>query len=431
MFDPELLRRVGRVATFLEPYLVSLLFGFVAAAILTRVSMRLARFSGAMAHPDHRSLHEKPTPRLGGLGLGGGFLIGLALLELWPKIDARLFPIAAPLGFVLPLAIGAGIFLLLGLADDLFGMNPWIKLFLQIFLASYFLNKTGQVDAAYNFGLLLLQLPGAKAAVLTGKLSYGLVVLAGFFLSTLWIVLFLNMANFLDGADGQAATFGIVQALFCAALFATGAESIRYLGEGYHGAFFVCLHLLALGACLGFLLYNLPTADTFLGDCGSHFLGFLWGATTLRILAEPSEIVATPLGRVLSPANGPFQLAGVLVAMSPFLFDFLFTLTRRFIQGHAISRPHRDHLYQRLALTGLSHRTLLCLHLPYYLFNATAGFVLFHDAFGDVAKYVALATAVGSWIAYARFVAWREAGTKAGSGGARGGVGVDTPPPLT
>jgi len=96
--------------------------------------------------------------------------------------------------------------------------------------------------------------------------------------------------------------------------------------------------LLIAAASLGFLGHNWPPARIFMGDVGSAFLGFYFAALT--VLAAQS--------------NPIFVLAGSALIW-PFIFDAVFTFTRRLCRGEKVWAAHRSHLYQRLAISGLSH----------------------------------------------------------------------------
>jgi UDP-N-acetylmuramyl pentapeptide phosphotransferase/UDP-N-acetylglucosamine-1-phosphate transferase len=184
-----------------------------------------------MDHPNARSLHDTPTPRIGGLGIMAGVLVAAVWL-----VDMALLP--AMLG---ALALAA-----LSLLDDVRGLPVRVR-----FLAHF-------VAAA---GCLL-------ALGLTGW-----ALLAG----TLGVVWMINLYNFMDGADGLA---GGMAAIGFGAL-ALGA----WLGEASGLAVF-CASIAA--AALAFLRFNFPPARVFMGDAGSIPLGFL--AATLGVYGAVEQV---------------------------------------------------------------------------------------------------------------------------------------------
>ncbi len=154
----------------------------------------------------------------------------------------------------------------------------------------------------------------------------GLPFFVVFPLSALWIAWFTNLYNFMDGSDG-------ICALHAAAVFL----SCSLLSKGS----FVTPLVLA-GACLGFLIWNWQPAKIFMGDVGSGFLGFMAGTLCFVL--------------------GSIDPLGALILNGPFLFDATMTLIQRIRRGKSLTQAHRDHLYQRLVLSGWSHRKVALLY---------------------------------------------------------------------
>jgi UDP-N-acetylmuramyl pentapeptide phosphotransferase/UDP-N-acetylglucosamine-1-phosphate transferase len=168
------------------------------------------------------------------------------------------------------------------------------------------------------------------------------VPLMGFAL-VVFLVGVLNIYNFLDGMDGlagsQAATAGV--ALFVA-FDLRGQDDLALIAIG------------VAASSAGFLSHNYPPARIFLGDAGSTFLGFTFGALAIlgSVRAEGAPFAACPL------------------ALAPFLLDGTFTIIRRALRREPIWKAHRTHLYQRAVATGLDHRDVL---LRYLVWMAAAG----------------------------------------------------------
>src|SRR5262249_49279596 len=93
-----------------------------------------------------------------------------------------------------------------------------------------------------------------------------------------------------------------------------------------------------------------------MGDVGSTFLGYLFGAVTLAAAEDDPQLAA----------------AGSL-ALWPFLFDTTFTLVRRLVRGENIFAAHVTHLYQRLVTAGFSHRMVTLLYLALSCMGALIG----------------------------------------------------------
>ena len=209
---------------------VAPLFAFVscwlALAWLLRRGGRLP-----MDHPNARSLHETPTPRIGGLGIMAGVAVGSVWLAN---------------GELLPIMLAAFSLTALPLLDDLPGLPLGLR-----FLAHF-------VAAA---GCLL-------ALGLTGW------ALVGAVLGVVWMT---NLYNFMDGADGLAG--GMTAIGFGALALAAWLGSAPELAA-------LCAAIAA--AALAFLGFNFPPARIFMGDAGSIPLGFL--AAAFGILGAQQDV---------------------------------------------------------------------------------------------------------------------------------------------
>ena len=280
-----------------EIRLISIAVPFVAALALVPVLVRFAIGRNLLDVPNARSSHEIPTPRLGGLAV----ILGVWVVS--PLLEGGLLLLAA--------ATAAGA---VGLLDDLVDLPFWAK-------------ALGQAVVA--FCLLFLSPPALLETV--GPL-WPLALL----FCVLWVTAVVNAYNFMDGIDGIAGGTAILNALFLVPLLGSSLG----LAAG----------LTAMAAATaGFLTWNLSPARIFLGDSGSHFVGFLLGAAALY--TEPvgeSPIVA-------------FAVAAVV--FTPFLFDTAFTLVRRARARKNVFSAHREHIYQRITPDPTKHRQVTNVYL--------------------------------------------------------------------
>ena len=182
-------------------------------------------------HPNARSLHVRPTPRTGGVGVMAG-IAAAALVTIATGGAGRALLAALGGAFVL-----AG----LGLADDRAGLSARLRLLAQLLVAGAFLVVAG-VAGGWAMGLLLL-------------------------LGLVWMG---NLYNFMDGSDGLAGGM---------ALFGFGAFAWAAGQGGASALAAVCAGVAAAAA--GFLCFNFHPARIFMGDVGSVPLGFLGGALGL------------------------------------------------------------------------------------------------------------------------------------------------------
>ena len=285
-------------------------------AMLALISAALVRGMiglRVMDRPDARKAHHAPTPKGGGVGIVGAFLLGVALLFAF----ARFARLAEPyfLG-----VIGASVLIAaVAFLDDLFDWPFAVKLGAQCLAAA----------VAVGSGIYVR--------------DYRLPYVGGFYvgwagaLATAgWILFVTNAMNFIDGLNGLAAGVSLIAAGFLAGIAA-------YLGSWF--AYFAALLLIA--GCAGFLPFNFPRARIFMGDVGSQFCGF--------VLAMLGVVAARFDGVELSFLLVPMLLAGVLS-------DVAFTLARRALAGERLTTPHRGHLYQVAQRAGVPAVTVTLVH---------------------------------------------------------------------
>ncbi len=282
---------------------------FLVALAFVPALVRFAIGRDLLDVPNARSSHEVPTPRLGGLAVIAGVWASV------PFTDGRVGVLVA--------AAFAG---LLGLLDDVFDLRFWMK-------------AAGQASVAF---VLLFFLPPPILSV-TGPL-WPLALLFG----VVWVVAVVNAYNFMDGIDGIAGGTAILNALFLAVL--VEGSPLGDFGAG--------LAALA-GAVAGFLMWNLSPARIFLGDSGSHFIGFFLGATVLY---------TKPIGGPVAGTYLAFVVAAVV--FTPFLFDTAYTLVRRAWARKNVFAAHREHIYQRITPDPAKHRQV---SIVYFGLSALSG----------------------------------------------------------
>ena len=164
---------------------------------------------------------------------------------------------------------------------------------------------------------------GAAVGLLLNRTEVVLVLLA--IVAIVWMT---NLYNFMDGMDGLAGGM---------ALFGFGFYALAGVLNG-HLPFAVTNAAIAASAG-AFLLFNFHPARIFMGDAGSTLFGFL----------------AASLGLV-GWQLGIWTLWFPGLVFSPFIVDATVTLARRLLRGEKFWRPHREHYYQRLVLSGWGHR---------------------------------------------------------------------------
>lgn len=187
--------------------------------------LRRTSFTARLAdQPNERSLHLRPVPRIGGLGIALAVAACVALAGTEPRVAGLLL---LSLGLVL-----------ISLADDLRSLPPAVRLAAHVAAAA---------------AAVVIAAPGLPAP--------------GYLAAALAIAWMTNLFNFMDGADALAGTMA-------ACGFAALAIAAASFGEAALAS--ACTAVAA--AALGFLPHNLPPARVFMGDAGAIPLGFLAGA---------------------------------------------------------------------------------------------------------------------------------------------------------
>ncbi len=283
--------------------LVAFIIAFFIALFATPGCRWLALRVGAVVVPGERSVHREPMPYLGGLAIAGGFAGALFLVGSGDF--ARL-----------PVLLGGGFILLLGIFDDVVCLRPWVKFLGQLAAAS------------------VLYLGGVQIGYITNPLG-GLLVLGWLTLpiTLAWVVGVVNVVNLSDGLDGLAAGISSIASL-----------TLLYVAwqQGQPG---VALAAAALsGSTLGFLPYNFNPARIFMGDGGSMFIGYVLAAIAMQGTLKSTAAIALLI---------PFLALGVP------MFDAFFAVLRRAANGRPIYEADGGHLHHRLLHLGMSQRQVV------------------------------------------------------------------------
>ncbi len=315
-----------------------LVIGGIAAVVtmvLTPLSQVVARRVGAIAAPDDRKVHERPTPSLGGLAMLGGIAAGLAAAALSGDFEPVFRSATDLVGVVL-----AGLLIfVVGLADDIRDVSAPAKV-AGIMLA-------GVILAFAGVSVLWLRVPFAGLIQLSPDLSVVITVL--------WLLVMTNAINLIDGLDGLAA--GIVAiAAGTFFVYATDLGADGVLFDNNPGAL---LAVVTAGVCIGFLPFNVHPARTFMGDSGALLLGLMLAASTVSVGGRVDQAVSGQVFFFFAPLVIPLLLLGVP------LVDLALTVVRRaYRRGVSISEADKDHLHHRLMRLGHGHRrTVLILWL--------------------------------------------------------------------
>ncbi|QHC59312.1 MraY family glycosyltransferase [Rathayibacter sp. VKM Ac-2760] len=289
-----------------------------------------------------RDMHTRPTPRLGGIAMFLGILVGFGIASQLPYfrlVFANPEPILAILGASL-------LIVLIGVADDIWDLDWTTKLAGQMIAAGLIAWK----------GVQIVSLPIGGLTVGSPWMSLIITVLA--------IVLVTNALNFIDGLDGLVA--GV-------ALIANGVfflYSYLLVQQTSPTDYFNLASLIAVvlvGACAGFLPINWRPAKMFMGDGGALLVGMLMATSAIAVTGQidPSQLAAKELLPAFIPIILPFAILVVP------LMDFGLAVFRRLRAGKSPFSADRKHLHHRLLDMGHSHLHAV---LIFYAWTAVVAF---------------------------------------------------------
>jgi UDP-GlcNAc:undecaprenyl-phosphate GlcNAc-1-phosphate transferase len=281
------------------------------ALMTTPAVIWLARRIGAVDHPNARSVHQQPTPRIGGIAI---FFSSMCLIVGVPGLGDSFAGTLRETHGQLAILLGAATFVfVVGLVDDLKGLPARFKFLAELAAAAVLCGAGIRIDAIgfADYPPLFLHWLGCP-------------------LTVLWIVGITNAVNLSDGLDGLATGISVIASAMIAILAV------------YSGNMIMAVFALALaGSLSGFLVFNFHPAKIFMGDCGSLFLGFLIAASSVMCAMKSTTFVSLTL-----PA----------LALGIPIFDTLFSMLRRFLERRSLFAPDRRHFHHRLLEMGLRQR---------------------------------------------------------------------------
>ena len=304
-------------AAFLSAFFIALL----ALPLWRKWCLRI----GLVDDPGHRKIHDQAMPLAGGLTVMTALIIPLILATLVlifhqslkiPPLDdtttallthgvhKRSLELAA-------IFLGAIGMLLVGLWDDKHESRPAGKFLCQFAVAA------------------LVAASGARITLFVPS------VLFSFAITILWILTVINAFNFMDNMNGLCGGLGAIGAFYFG-LTAALAPVPQYL--------VALIAFLTCGALAGFLPHNFPRAKSFLGDSGSHLVGYL-----LAVLAVLPHFYTSQSAHALA------VLTPLIVLAVP-LGDLVWVVILRWRMGKPFYVGDTNHLSHRLVRLGLNRK---------------------------------------------------------------------------
>lgn len=288
---------------------------FAAAFVAMPLNIYASKKFGLVDVPkDKRRMHDKPVPTMGGITI---FIVVIIVALIFIPHSKRLFS----------LLLGGVVIAVSGMIDDVKNLRPIYKLIAQIIAAIIAVSGGLKIQFISN--------PFVSNEIIDLKLF-------GTILTIIWIVGVTNALNFVDGMDG-----------LCAGLASISAITFYIASD--RGGFAPLLALAIAGAALGFLPYNFNPAKIFMGDTGALFLGYTLACISIE-------------GVVKSVATISLILPIFILALP--VFDTLFAMIRRKLNGQKIMSADKGHLHHRLVQKGFTvKQTVLILYAIAIVFS--------------------------------------------------------------
>lgn len=267
--------------------------------------------NGIIDNPDSRKQHVSPKVRIGSISILTGYLIGLIISLIFDQtfLDNQIIQSTLIISFIL---------FLLGLFDDIFTLEPFSRLFIQI-LSSFFL---------WNSGLKIETIKIDFLNIFTQNLPIYLSII----FTTIWIVGIINCINWFDGLDGLAG----------------GTASIAIIAFTFINIFkgellFNPMSWSLIGSIIAFLYFNKYPSKILMGDGGSYFIGI--NISVLSIYTFTNYSNNQSYLEIIYP---------LFILFIP-LFDMLFVIISRIYKRKSIFYPDRSHFHHRLLDQNISH----------------------------------------------------------------------------
>jgi UDP-GlcNAc:undecaprenyl-phosphate/decaprenyl-phosphate GlcNAc-1-phosphate transferase len=320
----------GTVAVRPDPwaYLVVAVVAATVTTVLVPVFRHLSFRIGAVAQPDERRVHERPTALLGGGAMYAGFLAAFAVAWASGWFQTVFQSNTEPIGVLL----AASLCYFLGLLDDVRDISAPAK--------TAGLVLSGSTLFFSGVSILWFIVPFGSPLVLSPDLS--------FLITVVWLLGMANAVNFIDGLDGLAAGIVAIGAgAFLLYGLRLGSDDVGLLLAGNIGPLIAAV---VLGMCVGFLPWNVNPARIFMGDSGALMLGGLMAAATMAVGGRTQDPFSGQTFFFYAPLVIPLLILGVPI------LDTAFAILRRASRRQGLATPDKDHLHHRLMRLGHGQR---------------------------------------------------------------------------
>lgn len=300
-----------------NPILISGIFSFILSLFLTFLALRFFPKLGFLDKPEKHGFLRKPVPYSGGLII---FLCFLTATLLFAEIDKK----------VIGLIFAATLIAFVSFWDDRFNLSPFFRLFVQ-FLA-------GAIIILSGVKIQLLTNPFGDSPFFLDTIKFNLfgeeIWLFSAIFIIIWLILIMNVMNWLDGIPGLASGTGIIASI---TIFILSIQGFNIVNQTTISVLSISL----AASLLAFLIFEFPAPKILLGDTGSMFIGFLLG--------------------IFAIFSGG-KIATALLVMGFPVLDAMWVIIRRIVKKSSPFRGDLLHFHHRLLQAGLSEKYALILN---------------------------------------------------------------------
>ena len=312
-------------SNLLFPAATALFVSFASTPFVIKLSRRIGIIDDPTKSTHPKVIHTYPVPRGGGLAIFFGVIVSVLIFL---PLDKHL------IGIILGAILVTGV----GLLDDKYNLNPYLRLLLGFVAASF--------PIAAGIGIAFISNPFNGVIDLSHpQISFNLLgearsiwILSDIF-ALIWIVFLMNILNMgAKGVDGQLPGVTVIAATVIAFL------SLRFSADITQWPIIILAGITA-GSFLGFLPWNFYPQKIMPGYSGSTLAGYLLGVAS-----------------ILSTS----KVGTLLVVLAIPLVDTCYTIVRRLMAGKSPVWGDRGHLHHRLLDYGLSKRQVAGIYWNFF-----------------------------------------------------------------
>lgn len=293
-------------------YILAFILAFLIVFLLTPVLIKIAFKIRFTDKPTKRKKHSKETPLTGGLAMYIAFFISFFIFNDYSSIHEKM-----------SIFFASTLIIAIGLIDDFYKTKGkefpiYPRLLIQLFSA-FIIYKTGIIFRGFTNPLtgIYIELSSIIQLILT----------------ITWIFGVTTVINWCDGMDGLAGGLSCISSITF-----LGAAIILKQDES------ILVSIIVVAITIGFLIYNKYPAKVFMGDSGANFLGFI-----LSIIALDGAFKQATLMSIFIP----------ILSLAVPIFDNLFVIIKRFIDGKPVYQADRSQIHFRLQAKGFSPKQVV------------------------------------------------------------------------